>query len=201
MMEQKQIMRTPESMTPLKAKILTTLHEQGPLSELTLSCKFGEDELSGGMAAVVLITCLELENEGYVDPSPIDSSKWKLTAKGLAHCNSNCGAAQLADEALDFGILRALECVCAIAEERVGRKSQLMSAGAEARMRSMSEPQIAEQIGQMAGDAQRVSERCRNLQQSALIFSVDQVSWKISVTGRMALRKMEVALATTAKAN
>lgn len=69
-------------MTPLKAAILRTLKTDGPLSDLGLWGKV-KDSLTGGMAAVVVMACIELENEKYIQAPSNDPHTWELSTQGL----------------------------------------------------------------------------------------------------------------------
>jgi len=77
---------------------------------------------------------------------------------------------QLSDSTLDLAILKTLD---------------------EDDLR-MTEPQLATAIGAQAGGVTAVVLRCLSLHERGLIFSVDSRFWKISSSGRMALKKGEL---------
>lgn len=69
-------------MSPLKALILQAIKQGGPLSDLDLSARIG-DEHTGGLAAMIVISCLELQQAGFIEACPSDLSTWQLSNKGL----------------------------------------------------------------------------------------------------------------------
>jgi hypothetical protein len=69
-------------MTPLKAVILKALKQHGPLSDIDLFGRIG-DEHTGGLASMIVIACLELQQTGFIEPCPSDLHTWQLSNKGL----------------------------------------------------------------------------------------------------------------------
>jgi hypothetical protein len=86
-------------MTPLQHSILQTLRKDGPLSDLGIWCKTRDREItfhavrrgrrpcsgSGGLVSTIVIVCLQLEEEGYIEPPPNDPHSWQLSNKGLEY--------------------------------------------------------------------------------------------------------------------
>jgi hypothetical protein len=67
--------------SPLKHRILILLWQYGQQSEFGLYVRFSDQE-TGGLAATILIACLELERDGYVEPWADQPQMWQLTQKG-----------------------------------------------------------------------------------------------------------------------
>ena len=76
------------SMTPLKALILQSLKTDGPLSDVGLLCTM-DDEETGGWASIIVICCLELQNEGYIEPPANDPHSWQLSNLGLEYFDAH----------------------------------------------------------------------------------------------------------------
>jgi hypothetical protein len=68
----------------LKESILLWLKCDGPLSDLGLYSRLTDFE-TGGFGSTVLTTCLELQEEGFIEPPPNDPHVWQLSDKGLEH--------------------------------------------------------------------------------------------------------------------
>lgn len=72
------------AMTTLKLHILQILKAEGPLNDLELWCQV-RDEYTGGLSAIVVIACIELQNLGYIEPPPFDPHVWQLSNKGMEY--------------------------------------------------------------------------------------------------------------------
>lgn len=83
-------------MTPLKTLILQALRKDGPLSDLGLLDRI-PDEKTGGMSATVVMCCLELKDEGYIEPPHGDPHLWQLTNKGLDYVATKLQPAKVGD--------------------------------------------------------------------------------------------------------
>jgi hypothetical protein len=69
-------------MTPLKTRIVLLLKSAGPLSDFELLGR-APDEETGGLAATIVICCLELQNDGVIEPTAFDPNLWQLSNRGL----------------------------------------------------------------------------------------------------------------------
>jgi hypothetical protein len=69
-------------MTPLKALILKAIKQHGPLSDMDIFSRIGDEETTG-FAALVVVACLDLQQSGFIEPCPSDLHTWQLSNKGL----------------------------------------------------------------------------------------------------------------------
>jgi hypothetical protein len=74
-------------MTPLKALMLKILKTDGPLSDLGIWTKLRDLE-TGGLSATVVICCIELQRDGYIEPPSHDPHSWQLSVKGMDYVAS-----------------------------------------------------------------------------------------------------------------
>jgi hypothetical protein len=75
---------------------------------------------------------------------------------------------QLTDDALDLAILQVLN---------------------QDQRQALTEPEICADIGANSGGVTAVVMRCLELQKRGLIYSVEQRFWKITTSGKLAVRK------------
>jgi hypothetical protein len=69
-------------MTPLKTTIVRLLKSDGPLSDFDL-LRLAPEEETGGLAAMIVMCCLELQRDGVIEPTASDPNLWQLSNQGL----------------------------------------------------------------------------------------------------------------------
>lgn len=72
------------ALSPLKFSILELLKKRGQMSDLELWSGLRDHETQG-FATTVVIACLGLQADGYIEPPSFDPHLWQLTEKGSAY--------------------------------------------------------------------------------------------------------------------
>jgi hypothetical protein len=71
----------------LKDSIVLWLKTDGPLSDFGLWRRLTDFE-TGGFVSQVVVACLQLQDEGFIEPPPNDPHSWQLSNKGLEYVST-----------------------------------------------------------------------------------------------------------------